>query len=63
MLLALEKKKKLFRDVYISSNQTNPNLAPNDFPSFPKKKKGLFGSFNRITTVMVPASGAETSTS
>ena len=40
MLIALEKKKKkLFRDVYISSNQTNPKLAPNNFPSFPKKKK------------------------
>lgn len=37
--LHLKKKKKLFRDVYISSNQTNTKLAPNNFPSFPKKKK------------------------
>ena len=62
MLPALgeKKKKKLFRDVYIRSNQTNPKLAPNNFPGFPKKKKRLCGSFNSITTVMVPASGAET---
>lgn len=63
MLLALgNKKEELLRDVYISSNQTNPNLAPNNFPSFQKKKKRLYGSFNIITTVMVPASGAKTST-
>ena len=64
MLLALGKKKdKLLRDICISSNQTNPNLAPNNFPSFQKKKKKkLYGSFNIITTVMVPASGAKTST-
>lgn len=46
MLLALgNKKEELLRDVYISSNQTNPNLAPNNFPSFQKKKKKAVWKF------------------